>query len=157
MSVVIIDGRVRVQFCTAIATIGAPTTTELNAGTSLELLITPDGLDINVGTNKVDTSNLGSTFTTNRAGRKTPEITVTFHHDSPTDTAWNLLPYRTVGFLVVRRGIDRTTAYATGDKLGVYPVESGEGNEVKPKPDGTWDFMIPLFVTADPNQRAVVA
>jgi hypothetical protein len=157
MSVVIIDGRVRVTFATAIASVAAPTVAELNAGTALETLITPDGLDINVGTNKVDTSNLASTFTTNRAGRKTPEISVTFHHDSPTDTAWNLLPYRTAGFLIVRRGVDRTTAWTVADKVQVYPVEAGEPNETKPAPDSTWDFMVPMFVTADPNQRAVVA
>jgi len=157
MSVVIIDGRVRVTFATSIGNVAAPTVAELNAGTALETFITPDGLDIAVGTNKVDTSNLASTFTTNRAGRKTPEISVTFHHDSPTDTPWNLLPYRTVGFLIVRRGVDRTTAWTIGDKVGVYPIEAGEGNETKPAPDSTWDFMVPLFVTADPNQRAVVA
>lgn len=157
MSVVIIDGRVRVTFATAIANVAAPTVAELNAGTALETYITPDGLDISVGTNKVDTSNLASTFTTNRAGRKTPEITVGFHHDSPTDTAFNLLPYRTTGFLIVRRGVDRTTVWATGDKVAVYPVEAGEPNEMKPAPDSTWDFSVPLFVSADPNQRAVVA
>lgn len=157
MSVVIIDGRVRVTFATAIANVAAPTVAELNAGTALEGLIVPDGLDIGITTNSVDTSNLGSTFTTNRAGRKVPSITVGFHHDSPTDTAWNLLPYRTTGFLVVRRGIDRTTAWTIGDKVGVYPVEAGEPNEVKPGPDSTWDFSVMLFVTSDPNQRAVVA
>jgi hypothetical protein len=157
MSVVIIDGRVRVTFATAIANVAAPTTTELNAGTALESFITPDGLDIGMDTGGVDTSNLKSTFTTNRAGRKKPSISVTFHHDSPTDTPYNLLPYRTTGYLVVRRGVDATTAWATSDKVEVYPVDCGEAVQTKPAPDSTWDFMVPLFVMSDPNTRAVVA
>jgi hypothetical protein len=157
MSVVIIDGRVRVSWLTACANIAAPTVAEANAGTALEGFITPDGLDIGMDTGGVDNSNLGSTFTTMRAGRKKPTISITFHHDSPTDTPYNLLPYRTTGFLLVRRGVDKTTVYAIGDKVEVYPVESGEATQVKPGPDSTWDFTSPMFVTSDPNTRAVMA
>jgi len=157
MSVVIIDGRVRVTSCTAIANIAAPTVAELNAGTALQGYITPDGLDIAMDTGGVDTSNLGSTFTTMRAGRRKPAITATMHHDSPTDTPYNLFVYRATGFLVVRRGVDATTAWTIGDKVEVYPYEAGEATQEKPEPDGTWDFTSPLFVTSDPNTRAVVA
>lgn len=157
MAVVIIDGRVKVTFCTAIANIAAPTTTELSAGTSLEGVMTPDGLDISVGTNGVDVSNLGSTFTAERAGRRKPQINLKFHHDDTSDTGWNLLPYRTAGFLVVRMGIDKTTAYASSQKVKVYPIETGEPSDDAVKPDGTWDFMVPVYTTADANQRAVIA
>lgn len=157
MSVVIIDGRVRVTFATAISNIAAPTTTELNAGTALEGFITPDGLDIGMDTGGVDVSVLKSTFTAKRAGRKNPSISVKCHHDSPTDTPYLLLIYRATGFLVVRRGVDATTAWATNDKVEVYPVECGEAMQEKPTVDGTWDFTSPLFVSTDPNTRAVVA
>lgn len=157
MTVVIIDGRVKVTWCTAISNIATPTTTELNAGTALQSFITPDGLDITPSTGKVDTSNLGSKYTTNRAGRRAFDITIKFHHDSPTDTPWNLLPYNTDGFLVVRRGTDATTAWATSDKVEVYPINTGEPMQEKPQPDGTYDFSSPMFVSNDPNTRAVVA
>lgn len=157
MAPVIIDGRVRVTFATAIANIAAPTTTELNAGTSLEGFITPDGLDIGFDTGEVDVANIGSTYSSTRAGRRKATISVKFHHDSPTDTPWNLLPYRTTGYLVVRMGIDKTTAWASGDKVKVFPVEAGEPSDEAPGPDSTWDFTVPMFVTADANQRAVVA
>lgn len=157
MSVVIIDGRVRVTYMPACANVGAPTLAELAAGTALEGFIRPDGLDISVTTNPVPTGNLGSTVDSERAGRRKPSIGITFHHDSPTDTPWNLLPYRTGGFIAVRRGIDKTIAYNSGDKLGVYPIEAGEPNESKPANDTTWDFMVNMFVTGDFNQRAVVA
>jgi hypothetical protein len=157
MAVVIIDGRVRVTFALTIANIAAPTVAELNAGTALETSALPDGLDISVPTNGVDVSNLASTFTSERAGRRKPSITMKFHHDDTVDTAWNLLPYRTVGYLAVRMGIDRTTAYASTQKIKIYPVETGEPTDEAVKPDGTWDFMVPFFSMADANQRAVIA
>jgi hypothetical protein len=157
MAVVILDGRVRVTWATTISNIALPTTAELNAGTSLEGFITPDGLNINVSTNGVDTSNLGSTFTTMRAGRKGFDISTTFHHDGTVDTAWNLFPYRTNGYLVVRMGIDKATAWTAAQQVKVYPLESAEPSEVPPKPDSVWDFTVQFFLTSDPNTRAVVA
>lgn len=157
MSVVIIDGRVKVTWCTSVASVAAPTVAEANAGTALQGFITPDGLDIAVATGKVNTSNLGSKTTTSRAGRKDFDVSIKFHHDSPTDTPYNLFPYRTNGFLLVRRGTDATTAWASSDKVEVYPLECGEPNQEKPAPDGTWDFTVPFYLTADENTRAVVA
>lgn len=164
MAVVILDGRVRVTWCTAISNINSPTTTELNAGTALETLIRPDGLKINPSTAKVDSSNLGSKYTTNRAGRVDYAVSLTIHHDGTTDTAWSLFPYRTSGFLVVRRGIDRTTAWTTGQGAGaatgtiaILPLESGMPDESDPAPNTNWDFEVEFFLTADPADRAVVA
>jgi len=156
MSVVIIDGRVKVVWASAVANVAAPTTAELNAGTALQGLITPDGLDIASQTGKVDVSNLGSKTTTYRAGRKAYDVAIKFHHDSPTDTAYNLFPYRTTGFLVVRRGVDATTAWGAGDKVEVYPLEAGEAMQEKPAPDSPWDFTTPFYLMSDENTRAVV-
>ena len=167
MSVVIMDGRVRVYWLTACSNIALPTTTELNAGTALHPYITPDGLDIAVTTGKVDVGNVASTYTLNRVGRRAPTISLTCHHDSTTgstDPAWSLLIYRATGFLAVRLGVDATTAWATGQgggglngTLEMYPVEVGDYNPVKPAPDTSWDFMVDLTVYLDPNRRAVVA
>lgn len=157
MAVVPIDGKVRVTWCNAVANVASPTTAELNGGTALEGFITPDGLNIGASTGTVDTSNLGSTFTTGRAGRRSFDISLKFHHDSPTDTPFNLLPYRTSGVLVVRRGIDKTTAWTAAQRAEVYPVETQEPSEEPPGPDGSWDFTVPMVVTSDPNTRATVA
>jgi hypothetical protein len=157
MAVVIIDGRVRVTFANSIANINLPTAAECNGGTALEGYITPDGLTITPTTAKVDTSSLGSKQTTNRAGRVDHDIKLKIHHDGTSDVGWNLLPYRTNGYLIVRRGIDRATVYAPGDKVAVYPVEAAEPDETDPAPNGTWDFEVGLFLTADSQTRAVVA
>lgn len=165
MAVVIMDGRIKVTFCTSIANIALPTVTELTGGTStsLEGFITPDGLNIAVTTGKVDTSNVGSTTTTNRAGRKAFDIKLKIHHDGTTDVGWNILPYRTNGFLVVRKGIDKTINFTTGQGaantgvLQVFPVEAAEPDDVDPSPDSSWDFEVELFLTGDANTRAQVA
>ncbi|GAA0738822.1 hypothetical protein Drose_04140 [Dactylosporangium roseum] len=159
MGVITMDGRVAVGFATSIATIALPTVTELTTGsTRLETFITPDGLEITPTTGEVDVSNLGSVANASRAGRIKWAIKITFHHDGPTDTPWNLLPYRTNGFLWVRRMIDRTTAIASGQKLAVYAVEAGEPDEDDPKPDGVFDFTSDFFVTElGYNSRSVVA
>lgn len=167
MSVVIMDGRVKVYWLTACANIALPTTTELNAGTALDPFITPDGLDISVTTGKVNVGNVGSTFTLERVGRRAPSIALTCHHDATTgstDSPWSLLVYRAVGFLAVRLGIDKTTAWTSGQggggangTLEMYPVECGEFSSAKPAPDSSWDFSVDLTVYLDPNKRAVVA
>lgn len=167
MAVVIMDGRVRAYWATAISNVAAPTTTELNAGTDLTPYITPDGLDISASTGKVDVGNVGSTFTLNRVGRKTFTINLTLHHDATsgnTDPAWSLLVYRTLGFFAVRTGIDKATAWASGQggggangQLQVFPVEAAEYSPVKVAPDTSWDFTVELSVYSDPNTRAIVA
>lgn len=167
MSVVIMDGRVRVYWLTACSVIALPTTTELNAGTDLTPYITPDGLDISMATGSVDVGNVGSTFTLTRVGRRTPTITLTMHHDATTgstDAAWNLLTYRTTGFLAVRTGVDKTTAWTTGQGGGgttgaliIAPSEVAEYNPIKPAPDTSWDFSVELRVYQDPSWRSVVA
>lgn len=156
MAVIIIDGRVTAVWCNAVANLAAPTATEANGGTRLEGLITPDGLDIKVGTGSVNSSNLGSKFTTTRAGRISPEVNITFHHDT-VDTAWNLFQYRTTGVLIVRRGIDKATSFASTQPVAVYPLEAGAADESKPAPDSTYDFMVPFFVYLDPELRAAIA
>lgn len=159
MAVVTMDGRTIAGFATSIAAIGSPTVTELTTGsTRLETLITPDGLTITPATGAVDVSNLGSVLNAERPGRVKWTIKLTFHHDGSVDTAWNLFPYRTDGFLWVRKGLDKSVAVASTQKLQVWAVSTGEPDDVDPKPDGTWDFMVDFFVNENGyNSRAVVA
>lgn len=159
MAAIIIDGRVRVTWCGSggIANIAAPTTTELNAGSALEQIITPDGLNIGASTNGVDTSALKSTFNTMRAGRRSYDISITLHHDDTADLGFTLFIYRTTGFLVVRRLIDAATAWTSTQKVEVFPLDTGERTEVPPKQDSTGDMTVPFFLMADPNTRAVIA
>lgn len=168
MSVVIMDGRVRVYWLTAApANLALPTVAELNAGTNIGIYIRPDGLDLGMDTGEVDVGNVTSTFTLMRVGRRKPTVQLGFHHDATsgsTDPAWTLLVYRATGVLAVRTGVDATTAWTVGQGAGgttgalqMFPLEIGEYNPVKPGPDTSWDFDVPAKVYQEPQTRAVVA
>jgi hypothetical protein len=157
MSDLFVDGNTKASFVTTIANIAAPTTTELNAGTSLESYITPTGLQIKPSTASVDTSNVSSTFTTQGVGRRSFAITVEMKRQTPTDVAYNLLPYRTSGYLVVRRTVAASTAWTSGQVVEVYPVTTGEPELAPPAANEVAKFTSSMMVTSDPNTRAVIA
>lgn len=157
MSDLFLDGNIKVTFCTAIANINAPTTTELNAGASLETLITPTGLQIKPSTAGVDTSSLASTFTTQGVGRRSFAITVEMKRQTPTDTAFALFPYKASGYLVVRRSVTAITAWASGQPVEVYPVTVGEAELAPPAANEVQKFTSSMMVTTDPATRAAVA
>lgn len=152
-----IDGKVKVAWLTACANIAAPTTTELNAGTALESSLTPDGLQLGGSMGSTDTSVAGSTWSTGRAGRRGVKPSLKLHRSTGTDAIFNALTYGTLGYLVVRRGTACTTAWASNDKVAVYPCEVGEPFEEDIKDGGGWDYSVQLTLTGEPNQRAVVA
>jgi hypothetical protein len=151
------DGMIRVSWVPSIASVSGPTVAELNAGTPLEMILTPDGLNLNPDNAKVDTSALGSTFNTEGIGRRTYGPELTFKRLTPTDTAWNLLPYRAAGYIVVRRNLDRTVAWAAGQQVEVYPVQAGEPKPVTPAPNEVQKFSSAMAMTAEPDTRATVA
>lgn len=157
MADLLADGTTKVSFVATIANIAAPTVAELNAGTSLESIITPDGLDIDPTTSPVDTGSLASTVDTEAAGRRKFAVGVTMKRQTPTDTPVNLLPYQTVGYIVVRDNIAASTAWATSQKVQVYPVQAGEPKRVKAAANEVKKLMTQFFVTSDPNTNATVA
>lgn len=159
MAVVILDSKTRADWVTAIPNTASPSAATLNAGTPLTKLITPDGLDIKPTTGKKDVSNLGSKGNSDRVTRVSWDVNVTFYHDDQSDTAWNLFTKGTMGFLVVRSGVDKDTPYAAGDNVKVYPLQAGEPQEVKPAPEERWtfDLMFAVWDADQVNQRAVCA
>ncbi|MGW1160361.1 phage tail tube protein [Streptomyces sp. NPDC002519] len=159
MSDLISDGNTKVAFATSIASITAPTAAELTAATDWTSRLTPDGLKTDPSTADVDTSSLASTFTTNQPGRRSYTVELTFKRGStPTeDNPYSTLVYGATGFIIVRRGVSYTTAFATGDKVEVYPVAAGEPQNIAPAANEVSKFMSPLKVTSDPATRATVA
>ena len=159
MSDVINDGKTRVYWVSTIANIAAPTAAELNAGLDFTTRITPDGLNIPAETADVDNSSLASTFTTNRAGRRSfsPEVTFKRGDSAGDDLPWTTLTYQTMGYLVVRRILAYTTARAAGQKVEVYPVECGERNSIPPAPNEVAKFTSNMKLREEPNTAATVA
>lgn len=153
------DGRTRVYSVPSIANIAAPTVAELNAGTRLDGLITPDGLvGFEPETGAVDNSKLNSTFTTQSNGRVSYSGTLLrMHKQTGTDTVYNLLVYGYATNLVVRRDVDANTAWATSQAVEVYPAVMGEVRNLTPAPNETHKYETPVMITSQPNLRATTA
>jgi hypothetical protein len=117
-----------------ISNIAAPTTTELNAGTNLTSLITPDGVvGFEPDTADVDVSALDSTFDTKVAGRGSFSGTMLrLKKQAGTDAVYNLLVRDLAGYVVIRRDVTSSTAWATNDKAEVYPSVLGEVRNLPP-------------------------
>lgn len=158
------DGKIRVYWVTSIASQNAPTTTELNAGIDLTSTATADGLmGLQPDTADVDTSSLASTFNSVTNGRASFSNTkLRLKKQSGTDTIFTTLTRDTAGFLVVRRSIAQSTAWASSQAVEVYPVICGEVARMDPEPNTVERYEIPLKVTAGasgtgPSLRAAVA
>jgi hypothetical protein len=153
------DGKTRVYWVTTVANIAAPTTTELNAGISLQATLTADGLmGLAPDTADVDTSSLASTFNTNVNGRTSFSGTgLRLKKQSGTDTIFTTLTRDTAGYLVVRRSVAESTAWASTQACEVYPALCGEVKRLDPEPNTVERYEIPIKVTSTPNLRAAVA
>ncbi|MET8765863.1 hypothetical protein [Streptomyces sp. NPDC004658] len=159
MSDLIADGKTRVAWATSIANIQAPTVAELTAAADYTRRITPDGLKTDPSTADVDTGSLASKVDTKTVGRVGYEVEVTFKRGTTVqeDAPYNTLKYGVSGYLVVRRGIDYETAWATGQQVEVYPITCGERMNVAPAANEVAKFTSPMKVTDAAATDALVA
>lgn len=125
MADIVMDGNVRLSWVTTISNTAAPTAAELNAGVALESYVTPDGLGISTETQDVDTTAVNSTQNTYAVGRRTDTISLTFKHQGFSAAPWTTFASNPSGYVVVRRGIAGTTAWAASQKVLVYPAQAG--------------------------------
>jgi hypothetical protein len=153
------DGNTRVAWVPAIASQAAPTTTELNAGILLQSTITADGLmGFEPETAPVDSSSLASTFNTQNLGRDSFDNTgLRLKKQTGTDTVYTTLTRGTAGYLVIRRGIAETTAWASAQAIEVYPVICAQRKRLSPEANTLSRYEVPLMVTAAPSLNAAVA
>ena len=154
------DGQTRVAYVPTIASISAPTTTELNAGILLQSLITPDGLiGFEPTTADVDTSALNSVYSTSDIGRDRFSGTMLRLKKQTTgDTAYTTLGTRgTTGYIVIRRSLAETTAWASSQGVEVYPIKTGRRRRLAPEANAIEKYEIPTKVYIAPNIDAVIA
>lgn len=161
MADIVIDGRVRVDYVPTIASIAAPTTTELNAGTQLTTFLTPTGLEgFEPSQAEVDNTSMASTFDTKLPGRLSHSGTrLILKKQDGTDTIYNLLTPGTNGFITVRsNGVLQTAAFATSQLIRVYPGRSGEAYPMGLGESNALERLaVPWFISSQPNFRALVA
>jgi hypothetical protein len=155
------DGMIKVSWVPTIANIASPTTAELTAGTSLEDILTADGLTISSDTASVDTSKLSSTSTAQIIGRSTFTLGIKYVRGSGAATTLETTLARGAnGYLVVRRDVVATTAWTAAQKVEVYPGQIGDVQPDSPAPNALQTVTVPIMNTALPRtltNRATVA
>jgi hypothetical protein len=151
------DGQIRISVVSTIASIAAPTTAELNAGTLITNFVTKDGLTVPAEQNYVDNFSLAETYNAQVVGSFGGPITMIGIRDNATDTFWDLVIYGTNTHLVVRRGTPTATAWGAGNKVEVYPIQWHEPLPVQTAQDEQGKFTAAAAVRSQPNLKAVAA
>lgn len=161
MADIIVDGQTRVAYVPTISNIAAPTTTELNAGTLLQSTLIPAGLvGFENATAEIDNTALSSSFDTKLPGRQSYSGTaLVFKKQDGTDTVFNLMTTPgTNGYIVIRDGSDQATAWATSDKVEVYPIRTATHTmQGRGESNALLRYQVPVAVSSKPNLKAVVA
>lgn len=156
------DGNIKVTWVTgdsSVASVSAPTATELNGGVDLQERITRDGLGIEPEQEAVDNTSLASRKETEDAGTVKESIELTYKRaeSSGDDTAYNTLAPGTLGFLAVRRNLPHETAWAAGQEAEIYPVRCGERRRQPPELNTPQTIVQKMFNHTAGDSNATVA
>lgn len=154
------DGRTRVAYFPACASISAPTVAELNAGILLHELLTPDGLiGFEASTADVDTGALGSEYDTTDNGRDSFSGTMLrLKKQDGSDIAYATLGQKGVtGFIGIRRDMAKTIAWASSQPLEVYPIKTSRRRNLTPERNSVRKYEVPTRIWQEPNIDAMVA
>ncbi len=157
MGYIVGDKKERWDFTLSVANIALPTTAEINAGLRISTnMLTATGFAPE--TAGVPTSGIEDDFDTSVPGRRSfQNMMMMFKRQPGVDAVYNTLAPDTSGFLIRRRSILVDTAYASGQKVEVYPVTVGEPSVVDFEPNQVERFNVPFFPNGRPNLRAAVA
>lgn len=154
------DGNIRVSFLTSVASKPAPTVAELNAGLLLTSVASAEGLSgWQPDTASVTARKLDSKFTATNVGTiSIDDAMMQFFKQTGTDTIYNTFLYGTLGFIVIRRSLPSTTAWAATQLLqGVYPVAVGQKRWLDPEENTMERYEVPFKIRDEPAFDAVVA
>ena len=155
MSRVIADGEVLINFAPTIASVAAPTTTELTAGVDITPFLS--SFDTPLDGDAVDSSDLSSAFNKTVAGTYGGNITAEMYRDDTTDTAWTTFDRSVEGYFVIRRFGGSGVAWTIADSAEVYHVR------IITKSPGSLDrnsvqmFNVDAAVLDEPELAAVIA
>jgi len=157
MADIVSDGMTKVAFVTTIAAPAAPTAAEMAAGEDLEGFLTPDGLGMDFGNDSVDVTALSSTYNAELPGRQTVSTELTFKHQGDAVAPFSTFAGKPEGYIVVRRNVDATDAWAENDVIEVYPVQIGTRRRMAPAANEVLKFTVQAFHTSAPLTGAVAA
>lgn len=147
------DGLIRVDLVPTIVNLGAPTVSELTAGTRLDRRLTPDGLRTGAETADIDTSKLSSTSNSAVIGRDTFTVGVKYVRgdDAEALEVEEALVRGATGYLVVRRDLAADTAYAAAQTVEAYPIQVKRPNPDNPAANALQAVDVPMTITRQPK------
>lgn len=147
------EGKTKVYFATSVASITAPTTANISGATNLTPFITKDGVSVPNTQNMVDSATIEEVFDAQTVGSwGGGALELTMFRDDAADTAWNLIVYRTTGFLI----ISRFGAPIAGSKVEVWPVQMHAPIPQATAANEMQKFTAAFAVTAAPELKATV-
>ncbi len=163
MARMLAQGTTRLSWVVTIANVAlVPTTTELNAGTSITTLgdyVAMDDFQLGAAEDDVqDEPYVSSAVPAPAPSRTNYTAGLTVYRgalNASNDRPWRTTAIRgTTGFLVVRIGTAGSTAWAVADVVSVYSCICGDAQALTP--DGAnHRFRWPLYVQAA-NERATI-
>lgn len=157
MADIVGDGMVKVGWVTTLSSLTSPTAVQITAGVDLESFLTQDGLGVDPSTAKVETAALNSTFSTERIGRGSAELALTFKNQGRANPPWTTFASRPTGFLVIRYGVSVSTDWAAAQRVNVWSCAAGDRHDLPYASNEVAKFMVPLHITAAPSIAATVA
>lgn len=144
-------GVTKVYFCSAIANKSAPTRAELNAGTDLSNEVAEiDGYQ--VGSNFIETPDLGSSFTSKITGRTaSDDSSLTMYASVNSVDVRSLLPRGTTGFLVWLDEGD-----VAGRKMDIFPITVGSVPKERTAGDEASRLVVNVAITSAPAENVTI-
>jgi len=155
------DGNVKVAWVVTIANTAAPTAAELTAGSVVDLscYLTADGFTPALDEQVIVDQRLCDTATFEKPGRATRSLNIRWIDNSNTALAnlalTTLIP-GTSGFIVVRRGMAYATAFATTQKVDVWPTTCGQYGDEPPEANSVLKVAQKMFITDAVQLRKAV-
>lgn len=155
MSRTVYEGNVKVHYVPTIASIAAPTTTEIAAGVNLSPFITKDGVSVPNAQNMVDSATIEDVFDAQRVGSwggGALSLTM-FRDDTDEEDSYELIEYGLEGFIL----ISRFGAPIATSVVEVWPVEAHQPTLMQTAANEMQKFTAAFAVTSTPALAAVVA
>lgn len=159
------DGNFKVVYVPAIADTKAPTLEELNAAGALDIscYLTGDGWNPTKEQATISDPRMCSRQEFGRPGRKTPGLSITVIDNTNSDNeadaneAVETITEGAQGYFVERVGVPYEEAFASGQKVSIYPATAGEKQLLAPEANSVTRSTIPQFIFADVQTDVAVA
>lgn len=149
--------QLRLWYVPTISNEGAPTTSEIGAGTDLTPFLVRDGLKTPLGGNTIPTASVASQYNTTAPGPFGGQpVQVNLYRDDTDDDAWDALPRGTTGFFVVGRFVG-TGNVAASDVVEVWPIAVISREPMDIADNEAQKFTATCSVPTEPTFDAVVA